>query len=337
MTGEVSGIGPLAAVKQLRLQDRTAEERQAWVESARLDAILGVCSRTIPSLKSGIRCYIAFVDSLGGRRDAYFPPKLDDLLAWSTLFRSEGTLANYLSFVRTACILVKAPVDVFCDPALARAKGSVAKAQRFAQRQKFWIQRDKLELVLLWCSQHAGFEKFAALFLLSYAFLLRLPSEALPAVAGSSDAQSSLTREGDQLVLVLKRRKNKPGGSRLCRGCWCEQSKLTCPVHVLGPVLDACAAGDRLFEGITAASALATLRVILEDCGLPNARAYRTHDLRRGHALDLQVSGAPLYEILAAGEWRSPAFLSYLDFHRLETDLVVQAHINESEGEDEIL
>ena len=34
--------------------------------------------------------------------------------------------------------------------------------------------------------------------------------------------------------------------------------------------------------------------------------------------------GAPLYEILAAGEWRSPAFAAYIDSNRLESDLVVQ-------------
>ena len=44
--------------------------------------------------------------------------------------------------------------------------------------------------------------------------------------------------------------------------------------------------------------------------------------------------GATLWEILAAGEWRSPAFMKYLDLHRLETDVVVQAHMDESDDED---
>ena len=45
-------------------------------------------------------------------------------------------------------------------------------------------------------------------------------------------------------------------------------------------------------------------------------------------------AGAPLYMILAAGEWRSPAFLSYIDLHKLETDLVVQAHLEEEDVEE---
>ena len=33
-----------------------------WVAEARLDAILDSCSNSIPSLKSGLRAYICFVD-----------------------------------------------------------------------------------------------------------------------------------------------------------------------------------------------------------------------------------------------------------------------------------
>ena len=37
----------------------------------------------------------------------------------------------------------------------------------------------------------------------------------------------------------------------------------TCPVHVIGPVLDSVAHGSKLFGGATAANALCTLRFIL--------------------------------------------------------------------------
>ena len=70
--------------------------------------------------------------------------------------------------------------------------------------------------------------------------------------------------------------------------------------------------------------------------GQVDAHLYRTHDLRRGHALDLQLSGVPLYVILAAGDWKSPAFLAYLDKYRLERDLVQQAHLEEAMDESDI-
>ena len=43
---------------------------------------------------------------------------------------------------------------------------------------------------------------------------------------------------------------------------------------------------------------------------------------------------ASLFEILEAGEWTSPAFLKYLDLHRLERDLVIQSHVDESDGDE---
>ena len=49
----------------------------------------------------------------------------------------------------------------------------------------------------------------------------------------------------------------------------------------------------------------------------------------------LVLQGAALWIILAAGEWRSPAFLAYMDLHQLETDLVVQAHVNDSDSGEE--
>jgi len=45
-------------------------------------------------------------------------------------------------------------------------------------------------------------------------------------------------------------------------------------------------------------------------------------------------AGAKLHEILRAGEWRSPAFMEYLDLHQLEQDCVLEAHLDESSDED---
>ena len=45
----------------MRLEELTASQRTAWIEEARLDAILGGLRLSIPSLRSGLRCYLAFV------------------------------------------------------------------------------------------------------------------------------------------------------------------------------------------------------------------------------------------------------------------------------------
>ena len=50
---------------------------------------------------------------------------------------------------------------------------------------------------------------------------------------------------------------------------------------------------------------------------------------------DLIDSGATLAEILAAGQWRSPAFLVYADLGALEQGAVLQAHLDEESSSDE--
>ena len=67
--------------------------------------------------------------------------------------------------------------------------------------------------------------------------------------------------------------------------------KAFCPVHHLAPLIRNIPEGTLLFKGVTPAAALANLRKILVELNVPNAMAYRTHDLRRGHARDLQMNG----------------------------------------------
>ena len=67
---------------------------------------------------------------------------------------------------------------------------------------------------------------------------------------------------------------------------------------------------------------------------VPRADQLKCHDIRRGHAKDLQQAGASLREILEAGQWSSPRFLKYLDLDALEKDIVISAHIAESDDEE---
>ena len=77
------------------------------------------------------------------------------------------------------------------------------------------------------------------LWLFAYTFMLRVPSEALLAARGdqslarSAAEQAIIWLDGNVLVLRLLRRKNKPQGSVLRRGCTCDCQPRICPVHVL--------------------------------------------------------------------------------------------------------
>ena len=76
--------------------------------------------------------------------------------------------------------------------------------------------------------------------------------------------------------------------------CWCKEYSETCPVHRIGPFLASVPEGVKAFPDISAASALSGLRRTLALLRIANAESYRCHDLRRGHARDLQASGIPL-------------------------------------------
>jgi hypothetical protein len=239
------GGGPMAALQRLGVEKMCGEDKRLWLENARLLSITGTCRLSMPSVMSGLRCWISFVgklllqlciwlhacwfsctDSFKQGEKLYFPPDVQMLQAWAQLFRHEGTFANYLGYVRTGCMLADADCAPLDDPAVRRARGSIKKSQQFVPRERMWIRREIVEKLMLWSLAHTSYAKFAKLWLFTYAFLLRLPSEALPAVAGKGDHQSSVFMEGDTIVLVLKRRKNKPGGSRLVRTCWCSESKV---------------------------------------------------------------------------------------------------------------
>jgi len=231
------------------------------------------------------------------------------LLAWSTLFRSKVTFSNYLGYVKTGCLLAKASSAVFDDPALKRAKVSIDKSRSMEKRKAMFVQRPILEKLVQWSQQveHPQAVRDYIMFLLfCYAFLLRVPSEGVPVVAGerrpTDESPVMVYRHGDTMTLHMKRRKNKLGGSILTRGCWCKESEATCPIHAIGPFIDRCPIGERPFGHVTAQKAVRILRVGLAAVGVQNAIEYRTHDLRRGHAEDLRRSGlffvCPLYSLV---------------------------------------
>ena len=313
-----------------------------WMGSARVSAILGSCPKSWASVASGVRCWAKFAMSvLDMEPDAVAPPTADGLAMWSTCFRCGATYANYLSHLRLACVLVRAPVDAFDHPAIKRAKQAIVARATWQPRPKMFIRESLLVRVLqaLRGVQHG--RQLSMLFLCAYAFLLRLPSEALPIVVGSTGAGAEEVRHKCVILpsetcvsLKLAWRKNRRGPSTLSRSCWCKRCQATCPVHVLGPFLASFPVNASPFAQFRPPQVLAIIRETLQGLGVPDAQWYRTHDFRRGHAQDLATRGARLAEILRAGDWKSASFLQYLDRDELEGGAVEEAHGVESSSDD---
>ena len=107
-------------------------------------------------------------------------------------------------------------------------------------------------------------------------------------------------------------------------------------MHVLWPFFAKLVVGEKAFPGINAGGALKQLRLMLQLLDVQDFALFRCHDLRRGHANDMQLNGASMCEILAAGEWRSPAFMDYMSLMDLEMGAMMEVHQAESSSEDDV-
>ena len=301
-----------------------------WLERARVAAIVGSCPKSHASVISGLRFWAFFAIRVLNLRGNLLPPTLEGLLAWSRLFRNKGTFCNYVSYVKLGCEVLGLSVDVFAHPSLARAKEAIKKRRLVMPRQQTWIGHDVLVRLLILAADRPELNELAMIFLASYAFLLRVPSECLPMAAHEAPCNSEVPVfciRGGEAVLRLPFRKNRLFPTETVRSCWCKSCKSTCPVHVFGAFMRGLPAGARPFALFNPGQTLLALRELLCELGIEHAMLHRLHDFRRGHAEDLRrLPGTTLGDILDAGDWSSGAFKDYLDRRNLEKDRVAAAH-----------
>ena len=164
-----------------------------------------------------------------------------------------------------------------------------------------------------------------AMFITTYSFLLRLPSECLPLMwcAGElrkgsqaicvprsrrtrrprcGDHQAAIAIGKSEARIWLPRRKNRPFPTELVRECWCRAHRPTCPVHSIAPFFRALEDGDTPFSRFHPSRVRKQLRRMLSAVGVPDAHKYRTHDIRRGHADDILKAGAPVSKVRERGD-----------------------------------
>ena len=313
-----------------------------WARQALRDVVAGSARGSIPSALSALRWWAAFADDVLNADGAHLPPTDHGLACWSRLFRCASTFANYIGYLRLGCHVLGLDTAGTYGPLQNRAKQELKRRQG-PPRQKRFIQQVTLS-ALIEHANHEGNVTMGMLYLAAYVFMLRVPSELLPVVVGKEGAANAALAPGEHscfsmcaqtLTLRLARRKNRPQGSCLTRSCWCDTRPELCPVHVLGAWVSQQPGRSKPFMHIASGSARQDLKRRLFRLGIDCANSYWLHDLRRGHAQDMVDEGGRLCEILQAGQWKSPAFTKYLDLEAVEMQAVVEAHMAESEDEDE--
>ena len=126
----------------------------------------------------------------------------------------------------------------------------------------------------------------------------------------------------DCICLKLQRRKNRPQGSLLRRACSCASTgPRTCAVHRLKPKLASMGRAEPLWQ-LSAHEAVKSLRRLLTLLKVTCPDEFTLKAFRAGRATALAAAGKSVVDILLAGEWRSAAFLSYVD-----SDLVDSAQL----------
>ena len=108
----------------------------------------------------------------------------------------------------------------------------------------------------------------------------------------------------------------RQGSGIMRRSCTCRGGKATCAVHTLwDDWFEHWPTGAAPRENCSQQFVIKRLRQDLAKLApmVSEPEKHGTHDFRRGHAEDMRASGCPLADILRAGQWKSAAFLRYVN------------------------
>ena len=282
---------------------------------------------SLRSVAAGVQCWASFCDLYN---TAYFPPKTHNVLRWSSFFHPGKTFSLYLAHLGKACQLLNISLSWWTE-----AVKGVAKGLENAYDASLLFENYIFKQLFRSLIAHETLQSESGrLFYLAYVFILRLPSEALPAVRAPPNAlllnrsrlpfQSALgLRElpnGEQrLVLKLKTRKHVRGGAVLMRPCFCDSDTLAsrgiCPIHDFWRViLTETASGQQLFPSLIKRNINRILKGTLKTMNVEDAHSYSTHAFRRGASMELKRTDSTLAQVLKTVGWNSGTYRAYLSF-----------------------
>ena len=333
-------LGPAARITALQNATPDSQRLLRFLSAGAQSNILQQVRSTLPSVASGVRCYLSFCTLLGV---APFPPTMEGVARWSTVFSPGKTFALYVNHLVKACHLMGIDNSWKTDIITALAKGLRNKVNPRVRFHNSLAPKilDKIIRHETWSSE------LARLCYVTFLFLLRLPSEALPLTRAlpnelllSPDIPSSKAVIGlrefqgeKRLVLKLSHRKNTRSVYTAMRPCFCGDNALlprhNCPIHRFwAAVIENTEPGSQLFPSLQRANFSRVFRAVLAKLGVQDADRYSSHCLRRGAANAILQSGSTLSEIMRTGGWKSSSFKVYLDLHRSE-ELSLQSILRE--------
>ena len=320
-------LGPAARIRALsNLKPERATLNRFLNTGAQLNTLRQV-QDSLRSVAAGIQCWASFCDL---ENCPYFPPTALKVLKRSAIFKHGPTFSLYLAHLGKACQLLNIPPTWYTAAVKGAAKG-LENAQDFSLKFENYIFKKLFRKLI---AHETLNSECGRLFYLAYVFILRLPSEALPAVR-AAPTDTLLTRErlpyqsalglrtlknGEQrLVLKLRTRKHVRGGAVLMRPCFCDSDTLAgkgiCPIHDFWRVAkDSALWGQPLFPSLLKRNINRIIKGTFSTMGIEDAHSYSTHAFRRGASMELKRCGDTLSQVLKTVGWNSATFRSYLSF-----------------------
>ena len=175
-------LGPAAKINALRQATPDSQQLLRFLSAGAQSNILEQVRDTMGSVASGVSCYLSFCALLG---IAPFPPSATIVARWSAIFSPGKTYSLYLGHLNKACQLLEIDSSWRTDTVKAIAKG-LANKPTGEERFRNSLTPSLLGRLIRAESWESAFSRLCYV---SYLFLLRLPSEALPLTRALTDEQ----------------------------------------------------------------------------------------------------------------------------------------------------
>ena len=267
---------------------------------------------SLPSVASALKAWHDFATGvLGVKSDSTLPPVSEGhVCTFASVFRSQKTAANYISYLRWTCVHLRISTE-WHGPEIKQIVTGIRKRNlRFTggpSRTEFLLTSALVHKVVSIADALRVQDGFQELCVIAWWFLLRVRSEGVPLQAGHTTDRLELPAprhsgvwvQKSELHLRLRRRKNRPAGSHLSRPCLCKE---------VGPHL-------------------CTLRKFLSLSLVEDSQKFTLKAFRAGRATEMAAQGNALGTILLAGEWSGSAVLRYVNVDAIEEQSFLQRAI----------
>ena len=296
--------------------------------------------KSLQSLACSLRTWQKFAELvLQYPENGTLPPRSDiDVERYIVIFKNGATAANYVNAITWACRHLRLDMSWRSETMVQTLKGKRAEAKERTGGPR----QAALKLSTPWLTQLVqhldarGLFEMSECALVQWEFLLRVKSEGLDLFAGpGGTAKSVLWIDNKNLLnLKLQSRKNRPQGSHLLRQCRCEDIGIQCcAVHRMAVRLQRTEVGSKVW-GFKEAALQVEIKRSLAALKHPTAEQFSFKAFRAGRATELAQLGYSLSFILQAGEWKSSAFLRYIDEDAVDHSTFLTAAIEDGEDED---